>query len=240
MPSHKKVKTVKINENIIEKSAILDYYMNETNKNNNEDNKIKKLKKSQKVLLSQKINPKNATENSKSIKNSQNSQNKITQNYYLICPNCHAHSPHIEKLYYHNNSKDFLVKYTSICNNNNLIPKEIPLIKILNNKEPLNVCNIHLNNKLINYCKTCKRAICSACKEEQHNNHDLETDIIDKPISKEDANKLLETIKEKEEQYIIEINKNEEKMENGIDSKILKLNEEKINYKKLIRKLKRK
>ena len=206
--------------------------MNETKGNNNEDNKKKKLKGSQKVLLSQNIEPKNSTENNKLIKNSQNSQTKSTSNYYLICPNCHVRSPHIEKLYYHNKSKDFLVKYTCICNNNNLIPKEIPLINILSNKEPLNVCDIHLNNKLINYCKTCKRAICSACKEEQHNNHDLEIDIIDKPISKEDANILLETIKEKEEQFNIEINKNEEKMENGIDNKIQKLNEEKINYKK--------
>ena len=154
-------------------------------------------------------------------------------NYYLICPDCLMRSPHIEKLYYDENSKEFLVKYTCICNNI-LNSKEIPLLKILTNEEPLNMCTLHQENKLIGYCNTCKRAICSICKDELHIDHNIDIDIIRKSISKENADNMLRIIKEKEQQFNEDIHKNEEKMENGIDNMIQKLNEEKINYKKQI------
>ena len=239
--SNKREKTIKMNENMMEKSAILDYNMKETKKdkaNNNQkinseetENIIQENNdKTNIITINQNIN--NNTTNNNNLRSQNNKDKKRNSvNHYLICPECSIRSPHIEKLYYDNKSKDFLVKYTCICNDSNS-PKEIPLINILSNKEPLNNCNIHSNSQLINYCKTCRRAICSICKEEQHNNHDLEFDIINKPISKDDANKLLETIKEKEEQFNKEINQNEEKMETGIDNKIQKLNQEKIDYKK--------
>ena len=234
--SNKREKPIKMNENIMEKSAILDFFMNDQKKDSSENNQKINSENTPKNIQESNYKSEIITKNQNINNNNLRSQNnpnrkKNSVNHYLICPECSERSPHIEKLYYDNKSKDFLVKYTCICNDNN-VPKEIPLINILSNKEPLNNCNIHPNNKLINYCKTCKRSICFICKEEQHNNHDLEFDIINKPISKDDANKLLETIKEKEEQFNIEINENEEKMENGIDNKIQKLNQEKINYKK--------
>ena len=155
--------------------------------------------------------------------------NVNNMNYYLICPDCQMRSPHIEKLYYNDESRDFLVKYTCICDNN-LNVKEIPLMKILSNKEPLNLCILHSEQKLIAYCITCKRAICSICKDELHNDHRIDTEIINKSISKEDADNMLKIIKEKEQQFNLEISKNEEKMETGIDNMIQKLNEEKMNY----------
>ena len=157
--------------------------------------------------------------------------NMNNMNYYLICPDCQMRSPHIEKLYYNDESRDFLVKYTCICDNN-LNVKEIPLMKILSNKEPLNLCILHSEKKLIAYCITCKRAICSICKEELHSDHKIDTEIINKSISKEDADNMLRIIKEKEQQFNLEISKNEQKMETGIDNMIQKLNEEKMNYKK--------
>ena len=169
----------------------------------------------------------NQTENNSNLKAANN--NSI--NYYLICPDCQMRSPHIEKLYYDDESKDFLVKYTCICSND-MKQKEIPLMKILSNKEPLNLCILHTEQKLIAFCKNCKRAICNICKNELHQNHNIDMDIINKSISKEDADNMLKIIKEKEQQFNLEIDKNEQKMENGIDNMIQKLNEEKINYKK--------
>ena len=134
-------------------------------------------------------------------------------NYYLICPDCLMRSPHIEKLYYDDNSKEFLVKYTCICNNISN-SKEIPLLKILTTDEPLNMCSLHLENKLIAYCNTCKRAICTICKEELHIDHNIEFDIIRQSISKENADNMLKIIKEKEQKFNEEITLNQEKMEN--------------------------
>ena len=173
--------------------------------------------------------------NQNSIDNQKNNNLKASLkkddiNYYLICPDCLMRSPRIEKLYYDENSKEFLVKYTCICNNI-LNSKEIPLLKILTNEEPLNMCTLHQENKLIGYCNTCKRAICSICKDELHIDHNIDIDIIRKSISKENADNMLKIIKEKEQQFNEDIHKNEEKMENGIDNMIQKLNEEKINYK---------
>ena len=85
----------------------------------------------------------NQTENNSNLKAANN--NSI--NYYLICPDCQMRSPHIEKLYYDDESKDFLVKYTCICSND-MKQKEIPLMKILSNKEPLNLCILHTEQKL--------------------------------------------------------------------------------------------
>ena len=167
--------------------------------------------------------------------NSQGNKNNKDINYYLICPDCSMRSPHIEKLYYDDNSQQFLVKYTCICNNDNFHPKEIPLINLYSNKIPLNTCNIHSSNKLIKYCKTCKKGICSTCLEESHKYHNIDDENISKQISKEDANKILDIIKEKEKLFNIEINKNQQKMEQGIDNNIQKLNEEKINYKKQLK-----
>ena len=172
----------------------------------------------------------NSIENQKN-NNLKSSLKKDETNYYLICPDCLMRSPHIEKLYYDENSKDFLVKYTCICNNI-MNSKEIPLLKILTNEEPLNMCTLHPENKLIGYCNTCKRAICSICKGELHINHNIDVDIIRKSISKENADNMLKIIKEKELKFNEDIHKNEVIMENGIDNMIQKLNEEKINYKK--------
>ena len=173
------------------------------------------------------INPNQTASNVKS------SFKKVEPNYYLICPDCLMRSPHIEELYYDENAKEFFVKYTCICNNLMNI-KESPFLKLLTNEEPLNMCTLHQEKKLIAFCTTCKRAICSICKEELHIDHDIDMDIIRKSISKENADNMLKIIKEKEQQFNEDISKNEEKMENGINNMIQKLNEEKIKYKKQI------
>ena len=157
-------------------------------------------------------------------------RNSLTENYYLICPDCEIRSPHIEKLYYNEDLKDFMVKYTCICFEDTKKSKEIALIKILSTVEPKNICNIHSENKLKNYCLTCKKAICQVCEDELHKNHNIEN--VESLVSKEDADKMLKIINEKEEKFDDEINENEKKIENGLDDMIQKLNEEKINYKK--------
>ena len=175
--------------------------------------------------------------NNNNLKTSQNNNNNINNNnnyglnYYLICPDCSMRSPHIEKIYYDDNNKDFTVKYSCICQENPKEAKKVPLLNILSNKEPINTCNIHLDNKLISFCKDCNKAICNICKDEQHKEHSFE-DNMNNNINKEDADNMLELIKQKEQQFNIEINQNEEKMENGIDNMIQKLNNEKQNYKK--------
>ena len=158
-------------------------------------------------------------------------ENENNINFYLICPNCSERSPHIEKLYYDEKYKDFLVKYTCICFEDVNEPKDAKFMDILTNKEPSNLCTIHPGNKLINFCKDCHKAICNICKGGEHNYHSFE-DNINNNISKEDADNMLKIIKQKEEQFNLEINQNEQKIENGIDNMIQKLNMEKQNYKK--------
>ena len=173
---------------------------------------------------------KNNNTNDISINDFKNNQNSTEINFYLICPNCLDRSPYIEKLYYNDNNKDFLVKYTCICLENTLNPKEAKFMDILSNKEPSNFCNKHMGSKLICFCKDCHKAMCLKCKSEEHNNHVLEE--INYNISKEEADNMLKIIKLKEEQFNNEINQNEKKMENGIENMIQKLNIQKQNYKK--------
>ena len=105
-------------------------------------------------------------------------RNSLTENYYLICPDCEIRSPHIEKLYYNEDLKDFMVKYTCICFEDTKKSKEIALIKILSTVEPKNICNIHSENKLKNYCLTCKKAICQICEDELHKKSKIKKLII--------------------------------------------------------------
>ena len=208
-----------------------------TNSSNEQRRERAKNKKNSSSPINNEENKENINLNSDNINKNGNNNNLKTSlkngenNYYLICPDCLMRSPHIEKLYFDDNSKEFLVKYTCICNNISNA-KEIPLLKILTTEEPSNMCNLHLENKLIAYCNTCKRAICTICKDELHIDHNIDMDIIRQSISKENADNMLKIIKEKEQKFNEEINMNEEKMENGIDNMIQKLNEEKINYKK--------
>ena len=162
-------------------------------------------------------------------KNNDSTENDNKINYWLICPDCSERSPHIEKLYYDKNTKIFSVKYSCICHDNLNYPKEALLLNIISNREPQNLCKIHPEQKLVNFCKDCRKAICKICKSEDHNNHILEENNGN--FSKEDSIKMLETIKQKEKQFNIEIDKNEEKMENGINNEIEKLNIKKQNYK---------
>ena len=154
----------------------------------------------------------------------------LYENYYLICPDCEIRSPHIEKLYYNEDLKDFIVKYTCICFENTRKPKEIQLIKILGTNEPKNMCNIHSENKLKNFCLTCRKAICQICESELHSDHNIEN--VKSLVTEEDIDKMIQIIKEKEEKFNDEMNENEQKIESGFDNMIQKLNEEKINYKK--------
>ena len=199
--------------------------------NNSTNNKRRKSKKEQ--IENSETSQKNNNINEKNNKTESTNQKELI-NYYLICPECQERSPHIEKLYYNEEKKDFLVKYTCICSENTMHSKEMPLIQNIRNKEPLNKCNIHLENKLTHFCKTCRRAICNACKEELHKGHNIDEDNINNKISKEDADIILKKIIEKEQQFNEEIDKNEKKMEIGIDNMIEKLNQDKNNYKKQI------
>ena len=197
--------------------------INEVNPNINENNTHE--------FNTNDINEKNNNNNNHVNNNLKENINNSDINFYLICPNCTERSPHIEKLYYDEKYKDFSVKYTCICFLDVNEPKDAKFMDILTNKEPSNLCIIHPGNKLINFCKDCHKAICNICKSEEHNCHIFE-DNINNNISKEDADNMLKIIKQKEEQFNLEINQNEEKIENGIDNMIQKLNKERQNYKK--------
>ena len=196
------------------------------NRSSQRHKEIQKARSNENKDISQMNNP------SQKIINEQGmiKENPKTENYYLICPDCEIRSPHIEKLYYDEDLKDIMVKYTCICFQNPRKAKEIQLIKIFGKDEPKNMCNIHPEFKLKNFCLTCRRAICQICENELHNQHNIEN--ARNTISKEEADKMLQIIKEKEEKFNNEMNENEQKIENGLDNMIQKLNEEKINYKK--------
>ena len=156
-------------------------------------------------------------------------ENPDNDNYYLICPDCQIRSPHIEKLYYNEDLKDIMVKYTCICFQNPRKSKEIQLINIFGKNEPKNMCIIHPEFKLKNFCSTCRRAICQICEKELHNMHYIEN--AKSSISKEDADKMLQIINDKEQKFNDDMAQNEQRIENGFNNIIQKLNEEKINYK---------
>ena len=82
-------------------------------------------------------------------------KNTLMDNYYLICPDCEIRSLHIDKLYYKEDLKDIMVKYSCICFENPRNSKEIQLIKIFGKNKPKNMFNIHPENKLRNYCIAC-------------------------------------------------------------------------------------
>ena len=177
------------------------------------------------------VNESKFIEDNNNINNdiTENNENNNNINYWLVCPDCSERSPHIEKLYYDKETKNFSVKYSCICHDNVNYPKEALLLNIISNREPQNLCIIHPGEKLVNFCKDCGKAICNICKSETHDNHTLEENNGN--FSKEDSVKMLEIIKQKEEQFNKEIDKNEKKMENGINNEIEKLNIKKQKYK---------
>ena len=206
----------KVNEaySNINNKNLAEFIPNSEEKNNNTHNNI------------------NINNNTHEIKEENNKEEcNFEMKTFLICPYCSERSPYIEKIYYNDKSKDFLVKYTCICFENTNASKEAKFMSILSNKEPLNLCNIHPGNKLIAFCKDCHKAICDICKHEIHNSHSFEGNL-NNILSKEDADKMLKLLKIKEEQFNAEISQNEEKIEKGIDNMIQKLQMEKLNYKK--------
>lgn len=196
-------------------------------KDTNENHIIEDNNKDNDINENRFIDDNNKNNDLIAIEKTENDDNKI--NYWLICPDCSERSPHIEKLYYDKNTNNFSVKYSCICHDNMDYPKEALLSNIISSREPQNLCIIHQEQKLINFCKDCGKAICNICKSENHYNHILEENNGN--FSKEDSIKMLEVIKQKEQQFNIEIDKNEEKMENGINNEIEKLKLKKQNYK---------
>ena len=202
------------------------------NNSNQRHREIQKLKAGENNDSSQinNVSKNNQIINEKGMIQENQKNDLLYENYYLICPDCEIRSPHIEKIYYNEDLKDFIVKYTCICFENTRKPKEIQLIKILGTMEPKNMCNIHPENKLKSFCLTCRKAICQTCESELHSEHNIEN--VKSLVTEEDVDKMIQIIKEKEEKFNDEMNENEQKIENGFDNMIQKLNEEKINYKK--------
>lgn len=202
------------------------------NNSNQRHREIQKLKAGENNDSSQinNVSKNNQIINEKGMIQENQKNDLLYENYYLICPDCEIRSPHIEKIYYNEDLKDFMVKYTCICFENTRKPKEIQLIKILGTMEPKNMCNIHPENKLKSFCLTCRKAICQTCESELHSEHNIEN--VKSLVTEEDVDKMIQIIKEKEEKFNDEMNENEQKIENGFDNMIQKLNEEKINYKK--------
>ena len=162
------------------------------NRSSQRHKEIQKARSNENKDISQMNNP------SQKIINEQGmiKENPKTENYYLICPDCEIRSPHIEKLYYDEDLKDIMVKYTCICFQNPRKAKEIQLIKIFGKDEPKNMCNIHPEFKLKNFCLTCRRAICQICENELHNQHKIENGRS--AISKKEDDKMIQIIKKKE------------------------------------------
>ena len=141
-------------------------------KDTNENNIIEDNNKNNEITENRFMDDNNKNNDLIAIEKTENDDNKI--NYWLICPDCSERSPHIEKLYYDKNTNNFSVKYSCICHDNMDYPKEALLSNIISNQEPQNLCIIHPEQKLINFCKNCGKAICNICKSENHYNHILE------------------------------------------------------------------
>ena len=225
----------KIRENEIQETTELS---NKSKEQNTKKDEIKNtIKNSNNNGIKNNINQNiNETEsNNKDIETNDINQNKNENmtNFYLICPKCGERSPHIEKINYDSISNDFLVNYTCLCFENSHYSNKEKFINLLRNKKPSNLCNKHLGNKLISFCKNCNKAICSICKSEEHKTHNIKDDI-ENNMQKEEVDKMLNKIKEKEDKFNNDINLNEENMEKGIDNLIQQLNKEKQNYKQQI------
>lgn len=168
--------------------------------------------------MSRKLNP-------QSTENEQN-------NYYLVCPNCNAHSPYIKKIDFNNNN--FTVSFKCVCFAN---PGEIAqknLSDLLSTAKPSNIC-VHHNQKLTKVCTHCELPVCGKCQEGAHFNHAFQEM---QAYNKDEAARMLENIELKEKLFNKQLMDDAQKMENGFDDAIKRLNEEKETYKNQMQQIK--
>ena len=94
----------------------------------------------------------------------------INNNYYLVCPDCKKIFPYIEKIYYSEDINDFVVLFFCVCKSKS---ESSPLDCFIETKEVFNICPIHISQKIIYFCKNCKKLFCQLCQKE-HVNHEIE------------------------------------------------------------------
>ena len=169
---------------------------------NNENSKIEQSSNSDDLKDSKsKISNINGDISKIKFKESINNNNSflnfdINKNYYLVCPSCKCHTPHIEKINYSSKENDFKVDYYCPCKNNML--KYSFLKTFISLDKPSDLCPLHCKNILNYFCKNCKKSFCELCKEE-HNSHKIEDN--DNIISKENLDELIKIIDEKEDEF---------------------------------------
>ena len=122
----------------------------------------------------------------------------INSQYYLVCPKCEEHIPHIETVDYDDIENDFKITYICSCYDLDVSINEVYFRELINDAEPRNSCPNHSGSELIYFCKNCNKIICEKCKEEDHNSHRVENNYI---ISEENANKMIKIAEAKKDQF---------------------------------------
>jgi WD40 repeat protein len=118
----------------------------------------------------------NLIEESNELKNNDLNKNyDENKDYYFVCSRCKCRNPHIEKVNFDVNKKEFNAFYYCPCFNNSIKYIEVPLELLINSKSPSNICPIHSNNILKFYCNKCKKSFCELCDKD---NEDHKNDFI--------------------------------------------------------------
>ena len=120
----------------------------------------------------------------------------IYNDYYLSCPQCKNLLPYIQKVEYDMEKNDFKVEYICSCNSSKNKKNEIYFRSLISVNEPINECQEHREKKLKLFCKDCQIKICEICKEEKHNDHEIDYNEI---LSKKNADKIFQIAREKKD-----------------------------------------
>jgi WD40 repeat protein len=153
-------------------------YKEEKNKLSNNLTIIKKKKniKTEQALKEDNINKNNLKKEDNYLKdNDLNKNYDENKDYYFVCSRCKCRNPHIEKVNFDVNKKEFNAFYYCPCFNNSIKYIEVPLELLINSKSPSNICPIHSNNILKFYCNKCKKSFCELCDKD---NEDHKNDFI--------------------------------------------------------------
>ena len=92
---------------------------------------------------------------------------------------------------------------------------------------PNNVCGIHEGQRIVEYCKTCKKFLCELCSQE-HDEHEIKKEICKK--NENEINELNDNLKEKKQLFENECDNQKNLIGKDIDELIDKLKNKKEEY----------
>ena len=193
----------------------------------NEQNQIENDENQQKLRG---INQNNENKQSYVLSEEKKSKKSIEDlvKEYIICPFCKKRTPQIKYVYFDSEANQLKIEFKCVCDKFKSSKEvELPMNKLISEDLPNNLCNNHNGSKIIEYCKTCKKFLCELCSIE-HEGHDIKKEICQK--NEEEIDELKNNLKEKQQLFETECEKQKNLIGKDIDDLIDKLKNEKEEY----------